>query len=70
MEGGGNMKREGEGHREIERVSKEKRQERRGERVVLELSMRERERAEKREGESISGFFFQGESETAEKKEK
>lgn len=28
MEGGGNVKREGEGHREIERVSKEKRDER------------------------------------------
>lgn len=28
MEGGGNVKREGEGHREIARVSKEKREER------------------------------------------
>lgn len=39
------MKREGEGHREIERLSKER--ERRGERVVSEFSMGERKSAEK-----------------------
>ena len=56
MEGGGNMKREGEGHRETE----SERRERRGEKVVLEFGMGERERAEKREGESVSALWFRG----------
>lgn len=41
MEGGGNVKREGEGHREIERVSKEKREERKD--GGLRICMRRRE---------------------------
>lgn len=46
------MKREGEGHREIERVSKRRKKEKRGERVVLEFSIRERKRGrESREKE-------------------
>lgn len=45
MEGGGNMKREGEGHRETERVSKEKKKksEERKRRVVSGFSVRGRD---------------------------
>lgn len=55
MEGGGNMKREGEGHREIERVSKER--ERRGERVVSEFSIGEKKSRGKKGKVRAHPFF-------------
>ena len=55
MEGGGNMKREGEGHREIERVSEER--ERRGERLVSRIE-NEREKDRRKGKVRMCPMFF------------
>lgn len=58
MEGGGNVKREGEGHREIERVSKEKREERKeGGLGILYERVKERRKGKVR----VCPFFWRQE---------